>query len=78
MLAATKTGRWLVSNAETKKPPVGTRVVFSVFPNRYLVPGVVVEGGIEVTDPAMRASLQASGVSVVCGWDDVDDWGASD
>lgn len=53
-----------------KLPAIGTKVIFSVFPNFTDKSGVVVEGGIELTD---KGALEELGdmVSTMAEWENV-------
>lgn len=51
--------------------PIGTKVLFSVFPHFRLIAGMVVPEGVEVTDEAMKNELERNNVSLVAEWDQI-------
>ena len=51
--------------------PVGTKVTFSVFPYFRKVPGVVVDGGVEIMDKDIRDSLEDDNIALIAQWENI-------
>lgn len=55
-------------------PPIGTKVIYSAFPDVAAADGEVVDTGILCTDPDVLIELAATNVSPLCVWENVESY----
>lgn len=55
-------------------PPLGTKVIYSAFPDVIAADGEVAERGILCTDPDVLIELAATNVSPLCCWENVESY----